>query len=575
MNQDLSLDEEAEKLRQIEDYRKNKLQFKNLYHYSNLLNAKPYSNEEEVEPQGNEANNKEELNHEVALLNARINALQEIIQIQSQEIQKSIESDSNTLYKHNLQASLLQKWREKVFELLVQIKSMDMASKEDNNKAHKKKKELMEQIKTLEYKLSISMQKENDLLARSKLLETKIKFLEITNKKLETLEKLRSKDKVDSRSIISSVLDQLTQFSGNFLKKQLDILQKQSSRTEIMQNRLTYATKRIGVIKAMLPTRKKEDAKPQQKQLIQQVSSSPVDLEVIQQQKQQIDMLKKEIENLTKDRDYLVQCNERHEEKLKEKVDEMVKKMKLEIDNAVSDARSAAEELFSCREEIETKTKECNILSDSLKRAQETLKEELEGIRNIKNQFLQIQRQSQLEREQAIRKIRHESEERYNTLYDEFNILKSEYAKKEAQLKRIERLLTREREEKDKNENEKFDHYEMKLAAKDTEIRTLKREIDALQASLKQYERMRSDTHVTFSEPEKTLQTVTANQQTISSSKQDTTTKTGQVSGLGPPPQTQAIPEREIMIKALDNLTALTNQYMKNSSATQDYLDNI
>ncbi len=37
MNQDFSLDEEAEKLRQIEDYRKNKLQFKNLYHYSMFM----------------------------------------------------------------------------------------------------------------------------------------------------------------------------------------------------------------------------------------------------------------------------------------------------------------------------------------------------------------------------------------------------------------------------------------------------------------------------------------------------------------------------------------------------------
>ena len=139
----------------------------------------------------------------VEFLSVRIAALEEIIEIQNNEINEfnKVQDGKDDFLKkgkHQLQVSILNKWRQKVYALLIQSKMADI---EDENKAkefRKKELEYQKEIKQLKYELSVARHKEKDLKASNNYLEEQLKKLDIT-KYVKEIERLNREKEFMSR----------------------------------------------------------------------------------------------------------------------------------------------------------------------------------------------------------------------------------------------------------------------------------------------------------------------------------------------------------------------------------------
>ncbi len=257
--------------------------------------------------------------------------------------------------------------------------------------------------------------------------------------------------------------------------------------------------------------------------------------------------------------------------------------------------------------------KQCQMLNDSLQKAQKTLTEELSGIRAMKQQFLQLQKQNLEERDEAIRRVLLESDKTNTALREELSNLQSELSKKNAHITRIERTVSLEKEEMAKSE----EFQRKKLVEKEEEIRLLKEAIrKVLLESDKMSTALREELSNSRSEVSKKNAQITRIERMLSLEKEEMTKseefqrkklvekdeeirllKEEKVSllnalkNVGQPcrtsetpkdttlPSSEKIqkqaPERDIMIQALDNLATLTHHYMSNNTHNGDYLDDI
>jgi hypothetical protein len=602
-----SFDEEAQKLRQIESYRRKKIEnnsvsepqqpfysypftsheqqstttppfvfqqpppyppqqqiseFKGLYPYSNLFsNPLHYDSsnnnnmDEQVTESVSDNNSNDNNNNEIILLNTRINALQEIIHIQEQEIQKS-KTDSD--YKNNLQSSMIAKYREKVYSMLIQIKSMDISSNNENKEHRMEQKQLAEKMKNLEYELSVAKQRETDLNANMEILKTGKRFADVTIKKMEMRQHLHVQEVNEHKSSEAIVADMISRFCGG-IWKQTDVLQGQLLKLESMNNRVRFASNRVSAIRSILSTQYKTDQKQQQIQHQQQMLKHqqqqirPDQQQYIIQQ-DLITTLHREVERLTQDRDALLQINERHQQELAHAVEQVTQKLEAEKEQVIIHANSAAEELFICNEHLNMKNQECDELRKALQRAQIALTEELDGIRQMKQQFVHIQEQNRMKRDQAIRRIVNESDERYAQLLEEHNTLKSEFAKLTASAAGLERELKHERQEK--VNADKYDYYEQKLKAKDIEIERIRAENQMLLSSLRQHEQKGIPSNIYPLGTEFSKAEINYPLRSASNINKPASDRTAIAS-----PQ-QEIPEREEMLSVLDNLSTLTSKLM-------------
>lgn len=147
----MNIHEECEKLKEIEQYR-------------HSLNSKFFVDEKiHIE--------NENLRQQINQLNARIQALQSIIDIQTEEINAS-KVTNHILQDHDLKTNLLKKWREKVFKLLVNLKMNEIQNETMNHKHQNTIRELNDKILELKRQIELQKKRESDLKAELEIVST-------------------------------------------------------------------------------------------------------------------------------------------------------------------------------------------------------------------------------------------------------------------------------------------------------------------------------------------------------------------------------------------------------------------
>ena len=136
------------------------------------------------------------------------------------------------------------------------------------------------------------------------------------------------------------------------------------------------------------------------------------------------------------------------------------------------------------------KCAEVEKLNNSLGRAEQTIANELNVVKSLKSKLTEYQHQAERDKKDfAFNAVRIKDEE-MTRLEIELNESRSEVSKLTFKIKHLERLLIAEQQGKQKDDKEKYDYYEMKLSAKEEEIKALKKERNSLLSSIRHQEVM-------------------------------------------------------------------------------------
>jgi len=136
------------------------------------------------------------------------------------------------------------------------------------------------------------------------------------------------------------------------------------------------------------------------------------------------------------------------------------------------------------------KCAEVEKLNNSLGRAEQTIANELNVVKSLKAKLTEYQHQAERDKKDfAFNAVRIKDEE-MTRLEIELNESRSEVSKLTFKIKHLERLLIAEQQGKQKDDKEKYDYYEMKLSAKEEEIKALKKERNSLLSSIRHQEVM-------------------------------------------------------------------------------------
>nr|CAG4717378.1 unnamed protein product [Naegleria fowleri] len=215
--------------------------------------SSPYLNEdgmptsEVINPKGVTTSGGRE--NSVEFLSMRIAALEEIIEIQNNEINefnnssKAKESKEDILRKgkHSLQISLINKWRQKVYALLIQMKMREMELENAKKEFQQQETEYEKDIKQLKYELTLSKHREKDLKASVHYMEEQMKKVDVTKymKEIDRLNREREfmkrkyeqdiKTLKDDRNMIEEqqkTKQDETQRKFDELNKELEVVRK-------------------------------------------------------------------------------------------------------------------------------------------------------------------------------------------------------------------------------------------------------------------------------------------------------------------------------------------------------------
>lgn len=378
------LAKEREKLKEIEKYRKN-------LEKNEILNTKSSSNssssgkslmctDEEIRV----------LRENNELLTKRIQSLEEIISMQSQQIAK----ENETIFKAQPQANdLLKNWREKVFSLLLQLKTQEIVMKEQDSYINKMETIHTEKCKKLELELKISKQRESDL-------QSQIQFENNTSKKTSTtaLEKLSKMEKIFKEEVNqmeiskSCIFEMLNHFKTEVFNKKLNEIEQYSSKLVNFEKKISFIRNRIqfcdGFLKkkSVAQEEKLNFLENQKKNLKETLNKSSVLISQFKNAKQVIQTMEKEIDTLKQERDNLLNNppnkieHEKYEKAIRE-LSERLKKKEMETETLIDNLRNEFKKKEENMEKEKFKTLEANLLP--LKQEMNVVKQKISNYRAI------------------------------------------------------------------------------------------------------------------------------------------------------------------------------------------------
>jgi len=202
----------------------------------------------------------ENLIKENSALQIRIKSINEILMIQENQLEHSQTSHTSHLVNEKKRLGLLQRWRTKVFELLVQLKSTEINSKLEKNTNEKTLLEYIERLDELANKNKILENVIDDKKAEICVINSDnfrlAEQLSVLKDTQENLEKKCQQDlqsSIELKNFIDTLLNQY-----NFIEDNFRVANKKLSH---LDQRVEFAKNRLCVIKALYTKKDVEELK--------------------------------------------------------------------------------------------------------------------------------------------------------------------------------------------------------------------------------------------------------------------------------------------------------------------------
>lgn len=196
----------------------------------------------------------EQLIGENNALQIRLKSINEILSIQENQLEVKQSFINEKKY-----SGLLNKWRTKVFELLVQLKSQELSKKQDSHDIEKRRKEYSDRLETETSRVRILENMLEDKKAEISVLTVEKSALgerlsELGEQKAQ-LEKRRDED-VQSSLELKNTVEKLMSAYGKIEES----FKAANKRLGQLDQRVEYAKNRLGVVKALYVARATRDA---------------------------------------------------------------------------------------------------------------------------------------------------------------------------------------------------------------------------------------------------------------------------------------------------------------------------
>jgi len=391
------------------------------------------------------------LNEEMRLLNLRLTSMNDVLTLQEEKLEQTSSTNQEK------RQSLLNCWRTKVYDLLMQLKSMELVLKNNSSKFSTDIEQLQSKVNELlhENKLLQSQYDERKIhiqYLESKLNQSDSNLTSILNENFSLKQRVQSHENAEE-----TIRHLMTKFAG---QNHHDELFKTMNRTlAIYEQRLGYINKRFLVVQTLF---NRQLAKISSKQ------QTTVGIQTEDEQYFDLNLLERELENVTRERDLLLRKFDSEFDQTKKQNEELEEKYRQEI-------RVANEKFSLMQMMIDENQSKVELCERNLREKDQQLKDLIEksskNVDSIENEFK--------EREEKLINERDDLEKQLAEA-------KREQAKLAANCRQIERTTTREKERWQRQLAEAQTRSEAEIEKLNKRISTLERERNLLMKTIQQ-----------------------------------------------------------------------------------------
>ncbi|XP_042311317.1 coiled-coil alpha-helical rod protein 1 [Sceloporus undulatus] len=413
------------------------------------------------------------------LLQVRLASLNDILTLQETELNKKVQLQ-DPLQPESSQKlqGLLTRWREKVFSLLVQLKSQEFSHRNTTKQLDWKIKELDEEVESREQKVALLFHSLEDKTAEANVEQ-------VRNKTLQA-EALRSKELAQKLQQRAEAAESALKGLGDFVSRLSQQLLGQEetwkaalSRLVGLGNRVAFAAKRVDTIQGLV-CQKIALARLQQEE---KASIMKLTQEMIQPSYED---LKAELQMLHEERDQLSMELKRGAQLIERKVTEAREKVE-------SDLQEMREKSWSLQEALEAKA----VVEKALRQQQEDTERQLdkvcqelqkseEAAENLKHELGQMREEYERALQEKVTEVETQLRKDLSEMEKCLNEARREHTKAVVALRQAERQAVRDKARSEELAKLQESATQQEIARLEKRMQELERDKNLLMATLKQ-----------------------------------------------------------------------------------------
>ncbi|XP_044275534.1 coiled-coil alpha-helical rod protein 1 isoform X2 [Varanus komodoensis] len=413
------------------------------------------------------------------LLQIRLTSLSDILTLQETELSKKVQLQDPLQPESSQKLQcLLTRWREKVFSLLVQLKSQEIHHRDASKLLERKVKQLEEDMESREQKVALLLHSLDDKTAevnvervRNKMLQAEALHL---NELAETLHRRAEAGETALRGLVDFVSRLKEQLVG-----QEEVWKAALSRLGGLGNRVAFAAKRVDTIQALV-CQKIALAKLQQEEKPCTVRS---DQEKIQPSYED---LQTELQMLHEERDQLSLELKRGAQLLEKKVAEARERAESELEEMKETVRSLQEALEAkaaveqaLRRQQESTERQLETAARDLRMTEEAAESLRQEVGRLREEYEKALQEKVTEVETQLREDLSEMEKRLNEA-------RREHTKAVVALRQAERQAARDHTRAEELAKLQEAAAQQEMARLEGRLQELERDRNLLMATLRQ-----------------------------------------------------------------------------------------
>ncbi|XP_072532756.1 coiled-coil alpha-helical rod protein 1 [Salminus brasiliensis] len=432
---------------------------------------------------------KEALCVSVELLKIRVQAANDILGLQERELGEQ----SDPLHKDSKAGRLLSLWREKVFMLLVQLRSRDLELHTEKSHLHNTVCDLQQDVQRLQSQISVLQHSLQDKTAQLELHNIHTQELQQqVCRALEENEKLKEENAKNEKSLrdITDTAHRVCECTEQ-CGAQMEAAQ---FRMNTLAQRLSFATKRLDTVHGLL-LRREALRKAQQ-------ATKPPDPPAIDSSC--IDRLQAEVALLSSERDALTQELKRTPDLIQSALSDLQQQLERQVGlltQALSCSRADLEECelrrVKAQRQCEEHERAIMELHAEVHSVQQKCEEQEGTVYELRAEASRVQQHWQTVLEKKISEVENVCAKQLREMETQLNTARREHTKAVVALRQVERTAAREREQERETERARSEHTHKQITHLQTQLKDKDKDRNILLAVVQQqglmneYRRMR------------------------------------------------------------------------------------
>ncbi|XP_030053275.1 coiled-coil alpha-helical rod protein 1 isoform X2 [Microcaecilia unicolor] len=433
---------------------------------------------------------REVLKTSMELLNVRLSSLTDILSIQEEELAKKAKPESLDMDSERVHA-LLTRWRQKVFALMLQLKSQEIQHCDDVSQIRKKVLDLEEELEAGNQRQAVLLHSLQDRTAELDM--ERVSHKGAKDELFHAREVvMRLQQQLDKAEEMVHQLNNAVKSFHQVVLGQESATKAAASRLQALGQRITFASKRIDTIQGLV-ARKSVLARLQLEERAKKNVTAPEGDSC----GPSYEDLRAEVELLHQERDSLSAELKRSAQIIERKVSEARKKFEVELDEQQAAMRHLQEALEEesrsqrllaqeRRAALEEKEEREEDLKEQLRTAEQVLGESREHAEALRDELSQQQEQYEQALQQKVTEVEAQMQQQLTEMEKRLQEARREHTKAVVALRQVERQTTREKERAQELLKVQEAAQQQEIQQLSKKLQELERDRNLLMATLRQ-----------------------------------------------------------------------------------------